>query len=179
MSKTTTTPTSLNQQIMQFGFNPTQAKGIIEQSTAHQEIQRVKDIAAAYERIAAQDQVARYRDWLAGFLPAVEELPELPEIGELPELPTSQPPTKPPKKKKATSAPAPDNAKRYYDGQTPLSSTTGRKLLWVQSSNVGKDGSRYVNVGTPRMSCGATVEDWEEILTVHVSRLLAEIRKLG
>jgi hypothetical protein len=42
-----------------------------------------------------------------------------------------------------------------------------------------KNGARYVNVGDARRTTGATVAEWEELLTTHRDSLLAEIRKIG
>ena len=177
MAVSTHKPTSLNQQVMRFGFNVTDAETIKQTATARGEIQRLTTFAAAYDSLdpARREKV---RAALADYLPAACPLSEIDALlGLAPEVPAV--PTQTTTAATTTTQPV-DAGKRMFGGQTPVAHSTGRKLPWIQSSQVSaKNGARYVNIGDARRTTGATVAEWEELLTTHRDALLAEIRKIG
>lgn len=186
MSKTTATATSLNQQIMAFGFNVPQAKEIVSAATARGTIANLRTIAGSYERLTV-DQRAKAKDMLAQLLPAVE--PDLDAMlggllggDDLPAVPTSQPATS---KSKATKAkePAsqPARERTQYTGQIPVAICSGRRLPWLIGANTAKKtGVTYVNLGDGyRQQLGMSVAEWREVLTTRRDELLAAIVEIA
>lgn len=183
MTKTTATATSLNQQIMQFGFNVPQAKEIVSAATARGTIANLRTIAGSFEKLSV-DQRAKAKDMLSQLLPAVE--PDLDAMlggllgGDLPAVPTSQPATK---ATKATKEPAskPARERTQYTGQIPVAICSGRRLPWLIGANTAKKtGVTYVNLGDGyRQQLGMSVAEWREVLTTRRDELLAAIVELA